>query len=154
VRGRVLPGELLKQAAAEPGRALSVHRRDGALDPGGVRVREGGERAVAVAAPLGAVFRIGIVCRIVVARTALVVIWVFHSVPGLCVTHIFVFVYISVTLGLDGRMRQKVRFVPGHPMLKTRRIARRRQSCEMKSRMTDSGAPWCQRSAERDGLRD
>jgi len=89
----VIPGELLEQTTAEPGRALSVHRRDGALDPGGVRVREGGERSVAVAPSIGAVFRIGIVCRIAVARTALVVIRVFHSVPGLCVTHTFVCVF-------------------------------------------------------------
>lgn len=70
------------------------------------------------------------------------------------VCYAYICVCISVKLGLDGQMRQKVRFVPGHPMLKTRRIARRRQFWEMKSHMTGSGAPWCQRGAERDGLRD
>jgi hypothetical protein len=100
---RVLPGELLVQTTAEPGRALSVHRRDGALDPGGVRVREGGERpaaatvacarSVAASIGFGAVFRIGIVCRVIaVARTALVVIRVFHLVPGLCYAYICVYI--------------------------------------------------------------
>ena len=98
VRARILPGEFLVQTTAEPwpgpGRAVSVHHRDGAPDPGGVRVREGGirsaaaacaRRVVAASIGIGAVFGIGKVCRVVVAvaRTALVVVRVFHLVPGL-----------------------------------------------------------------------
>ena len=56
-----VPPELLEQTTVEPGRLLSVHGRDGALNAGGgLRVGVGVER-LRVAASVGALFGIGIV---------------------------------------------------------------------------------------------
>ena len=87
-RWRAPPRELLEQTAAEPGRLLSVHGRDGALDAGGgIRVGVGVEWWLRVAASVGALFGIRIVLCVAIVRTATVVVRVLHPIPGLCVTY-------------------------------------------------------------------
>jgi hypothetical protein len=72
---------------AEPGRLLSVHGRDWALDAGGgLRVGVGVER-LRVAVSVGALFGIGIVVCVAIVRTATLVVGALHPIPGLCVTH-------------------------------------------------------------------
>ncbi len=92
-----VPRKLLEQTAAEPVRFLPVHGRDGALDSGGLRVREGvvryAPRAGRVAASVGGVVGIGIVLCVAVARpksVVVIVVRILYPIPGLpvcvCVT--------------------------------------------------------------------
>ena len=85
-RWRASPRELLEQTTAEPGRLLTVHSRDGALDAG-LRVGVGVER-LRVAASVGALFGIGIVLCVAIVRTLAGVVGVLYLIlPGLLHMH-------------------------------------------------------------------
>jgi len=89
-----VPRKLLEQTAAEPVHFLSVHGRDGALDSGGLRVREGvvryAPRAGRVAASVAGVVAggIGIVLCVAVARpvsVVVIVVRILYPIPGLVI---------------------------------------------------------------------
>lgn len=83
------PRKLLEHTTALRGRALSVHGRDGAADPGGLGDGMGWYACAGHIAMSTTFFRVGKLVGVTVVWAAMVVVWMLYSIPGLYHTCVF-----------------------------------------------------------------